>query len=147
MDTHENNLTSSATILVVEDSSMNQMLIEIMLRRLNYNVIITSSGIEALDLLEKSHIDLVLSDIMMPEMNGYELLERIRTSKNLCHLPVVMMTAGGRASLSDKAVRMGADGFLSHPFSSIDLHQMINRFTGPSQSIPAPVSASVSSSI
>ncbi len=129
MDYHQSNVgRNSGTILVVEDSSMNQMLIEIMLRRLNYNVIIVCSGEEALDLLPKVEVDLVLSDIMMPEMTGIELLESIRASRDFSRLPVVLMTAGGRASLSEQAMKYGADGFLSHPFSSLDLQQMLNRF-------------------
>ncbi len=129
MDSRQNHVSgNSATILVVEDSSMNQMLIEIMLRRLNYNVIIASSGEEALDLLQKCAVDLVLSDIMMPEMNGIELLECIRASRDFSRLPVVLMTAGGRASLSTEAMKEGADDFLSHPFSSLDLQQTLSRF-------------------
>ncbi len=136
MDTRENIVSiSSATILVVEDSSMNQMLLEIMLRRLNYNVMIASSGGEALDLLKNYTIDLVISDIMMPEMSGIELLEKIRASKEFSRLPVLMMTAGARASLSDTAMRLGANGFLSHPFSSLDLQQILNRFVRQSQMV------------
>ncbi len=137
MDTDESIIVTgkSATILVVEDSSMNQMLLEIMLRRQNYNVMIASNGVEALEMLRACSIDLVLSDIMMPEMNGYELLEKIRASKDLQHMPVVLMTAGGRASLSDMAVKAGADGFLSHPFSSLDLQLMISRYVRQYQTV------------
>ncbi len=129
MDTGKNNVSEKmATILVVEDSSMNQMLIDIMLRRLNHNVIIVSNGKEAIAVLQETSVDLVLSDIMMPEMDGFELLEKIRSSEDSNHMPVVLMTAGGVISLSNKAAKEGADGFLSHPFSSIELQQMISRF-------------------
>ncbi len=128
MEISENTVSNrKPTILIVEDNSMNQMLLEIMLRRLRYEVCIVSSGQEALTLLREKPIDLVISDIMMPEMDGFELLQNIHSGSNSNPIPVILMTAGGRIALSGKALEKGADGFLCHPFSSIELDQMVSR--------------------
>ncbi len=119
----------SATVLVVEDNDMNQMLLEVMLKRLNHKAIFACDGKEALEILETNPVDMVLSDINMPYMDGIQLLEKIRSLYSFMHVPVVLMTAAGRTSLSNEAMKKGADGFLVHPFSSIELQQMVNRFT------------------
>jgi len=108
---------------------MNQMLVEVMLHRLNHEVLLASDGREALELLHSNHVDLVLSDINMPDVNGFELLSKIRSDQALEHIPVILMTAGGKFSVTDEAMVRGADGFLTHPFSSIELKQLINRLT------------------
>ncbi len=119
----------SATVLVVEDNDMTQMLLEVMLKRLNHRAILACDAKQALDILETNPVDLVLSDINMPSMDGIQLLEKIRSQFSYLHVPVVLMTAAGRTSLSNEAMKKGADGFLVHPFSSIELQQMVSRFT------------------
>ena len=130
MDTSKKDVnTKIATVLVVEDCGMNQMLLEIMLHRLNHKVLFAYDGQEAMKVLQDTPVDLVLSDIMMPQMDGFELLDNIHAKMGRNHVPVVLMSAGGKVSLSNEAINRGADGFLSHPFSSIELQQMLNQFT------------------
>jgi CheY-like chemotaxis protein len=133
MEISQGNLTPGkigrpATILVVEDSGMNQMLLEVMLHRLNHEVLLAFNGCEALEVLHSSPVDLVLSDINMPKMDGFELLAQIRADQRLKHIPVILMTAGGKYSIIGNAVARDENGFLSHPFSSIELKQILNKF-------------------
>src|SRR5512133_1203001 len=101
MDTSKKDVnTKIATVLVVEDCGMNQMLLEIMLHRLNHKVLFAYDGQEAMKVLQNTPVDLVLSDIMMPQMDGFELLDNIHAKMGRNHVPVVLMSAGGKVSLS-----------------------------------------------
>lgn len=103
------------TILAVDDESMNLMATE-RLFGIRYNVICTSSGEEALGLIEKSKPDLVLLDYHMPGMNGLEVLKRIKEMKDCEDLPVVFLTADDDANVEAELFKSGAMEFISKPF-------------------------------
>ena len=121
----------SATVLIVEDRPMNLMLLEVMLNRLNHKAICASNGLDAMELLEKTPVDLVISDIYMPEMGGFALMEKIRSKSGYAHIPVILMTDGGNDVLSGIANSKGADGFLGLPFSTSELKQLIDQLIVP----------------
>ena len=83
------------TVLAVDDQSVNLRLLDAVLTPRGHRVISASSGAEALSLLETEDVDLVLSDVVMPEMDGYEVCRRIRSNPSTEFLPVVMITASG----------------------------------------------------
>lgn len=99
-------------ILIVEDDEAIANLISMNLMMEGYNCVIAYDGKEGADLLEKERYDLVLLDIMLPEINGYELLEYIKPTE----IPVIFITAKGSVNDRIKGLRLGADDYISKPF-------------------------------
>ena len=106
-------------ILVVEDDENLQLLYRSVLEHAGFSVVTASSGTEALARLENFHVELIITDIMMPEMDGYELLESLRDGK--IELPVLMITA--KADFEDKkrGFQLGTDDYMTKPFSPSEL--------------------------
>ena len=113
-------MTERATILTVDDQPANLRLLEAVLSPQGYRVITASSGEQALELLHSTNIDLVLLDIMMPGIDGYEVCQRIRSEPSTAFLPVVMITASGDYEKT-RAIKAGADDFISKPFHQGEL--------------------------
>ena len=109
-------------ILVVEDDKNLKKLIVTYLRKNNYNTFEASDGNEALDLIDKQYIDLVISDIMMPKMDGYELLSELRSAKY--DLPIMLITAKSDISDKKKGFILGADDYMVKP---IEMEEIILR--------------------
>ena len=108
------------TVLAVDDQSVNLRLLDAVLTPRGHRVITASSGAEALSLLETEDVDLVLSDVVMPEMDGYEVCRRIRSNPSTEFLPVVMITASGSEQRLN-ALMAGADDFITKPFDQSEL--------------------------
>jgi adenylate cyclase len=113
-------MTEPITILAVDDQPPNLRLLDAVLSPRGYRVMIASSGEEALELLSSSGIDLVLLDIVMPGIDGYEVCRRIRGEPTTAFLPVVMITASGDQEKT-RAIEAGADDFVSKPFNQGEL--------------------------
>ena len=107
-------------ILVVDDLPQNVRLLEAVLSPKGFRVAKASSGEEALDVLSQEHPDLVLLDILMPGMDGYEVCRRIRQDPGTAFLPVIMMTASGEEQKL-RAIESGADDFVNKPFDQAEL--------------------------
>jgi adenylate cyclase len=107
-------------ILVVDDLAPNVRLLEAVLSPKGFRVATASSGAEALDVLGKEHPDLVLLDILMPGMDGYEVCRRIREDPGTAFLPVIMITASGEEE-KIRAIESGADDFVNKPFDQAEL--------------------------
>jgi response regulator RpfG family c-di-GMP phosphodiesterase len=103
-------------ILVVDDEPMNVALLEATLVSRGYEIIPATNGIEALDLIRKDNPDLVLLDIMMPEMDGFEVCRRIKEDERLRDIPVIMLTALHSKQDRIKGIEAGAEDFISKPF-------------------------------
>ncbi|MBE1549988.1 class 3 adenylate cyclase [Mycobacterium sp. OAS707] len=109
-----------ATVLAVDDQQTNLKLLDAVLAPRGHRVLTAQSGPEALALLEKEDIDIVLLDILMPEMDGYEVCRRIRSTPATEFLPVVMITASGSEQRL-AALQAGADDFVTKPFDKSEL--------------------------
>jgi adenylate cyclase len=111
---------AGATVLVVDDQPANVRLLEAILTPRGYVVPTASSGEEALAAIAECHPDLVLLDIVMPGMNGYEVCRWIRGRRETAYLPVVMVTASGEEQKL-RALEAGADDFLTKPINQSEL--------------------------
>ncbi len=111
---------ATARILVVDDQPANIRLLEAILTPRGYDVRPASSGEEALKAIADTEVDLVLLDIVMPGMDGYEVCRRIREQSDTAYLPVVMVTASGDEQ-KVKALEAGADDFLTKPINQSEL--------------------------
>jgi len=117
-------MKDKSVILVVDDQPKNTELLEAHLVPQGYEVVIAASGEEALKILSGSQIDLVLLDVMMPRMSGFEVLEKIRADKKTRLIPVVMVTVLKETGDRIKALEAGCDDFISKPF---DRHELLVR--------------------
>ncbi len=114
-------MTDPAKILVVDDTVNNVKLLRDLLAVKGFAVVTASSGPEALERVEKERPDLVLLDVMMPGMNGYEVCRKIRDGAETSILPVVMVTALDPAQERIKGIEAGADDFLTKPINQAEL--------------------------
>jgi len=112
------------TLLIIED---NEDLLRIMVRLLsrNYHVLTAENGKEGLVLVENEDVDLIVSDIMMPEMDGIEFCRIIKSRLDYCHIPIILLTAKTKEEDRAEAYNSGADAFISKPFSLPVLHARI----------------------
>ena len=108
---------ASARILVVDDNEANRDLLVRRLRREGHATQVAVNGRDALAMLLDDTFDLILLDIMMPEMNGYELLERMRADDVLRHVPVILISALDDTDSITKGIELGADDYLPKPFN------------------------------
>jgi adenylate cyclase len=113
-------MTDQVTVLAVDDRPPNLRLLDAVLSPNGYRVITASSGEQALELLHSSGVDLVLLDIVMPGIDGYEVCRRIRSEPSTAFLPVVMITASGEQEKT-QAIKAGADDFINKPFHQGEL--------------------------
>ena len=111
----------SARILVVDDIMPNVKLLEAKLKNEYYNVLCAYSGAEALEIVKKENPDLILLDVMMPEMDGFEVCRRIKADPQTEHIPVVMVTALTDAADRVNGLEAGADDFLTKPLDDTAL--------------------------
>ncbi len=114
-------MTAPARILVVDDTPQNVKLLGDLLGARGYTVMTASSGQEALDRVEAERPDLVLLDVVMPQMSGYEVCRKIRENPAMAILPVVMVTALDPAQERLKGLEAGADDFLTKPINQPEL--------------------------
>jgi len=105
-------------ILVVDDNEANRDMLSRRLARQGHGVEMAAGGLEALERLGAEPFDLVLLDIMMPEMNGYEVLERLKADPVLQHIPVIMITALNEMESVVRCIEMGAEDHLPKPFNA-----------------------------
>jgi len=117
----------SARIMVVEDNTYNRDILRRRLERDGYTVIECENGRIALEVLQTESVDMILLDIMMPEMNGYQVLEILKKEDNpLKNIPVIVITALGEIDNAVKCIELGAEDHLPKPFSPTLLRARIN---------------------
>jgi DNA-binding response OmpR family regulator len=119
--------SSLGTILVVDDAPDILALLELRLRRENYKVATAEDGQKALEVVEKVQPDLIISDVMMPNMNGFELLFKLRNDPEFRSIPFIFLTS--RKEAPDKAIAlgMGADFYVDKPFNWEELRQHVEK--------------------
>src|SRR6476660_5584286 len=111
----------TARVLVVDDVPANVKLLEARLSAEYFDVLTAMSGEEALSICDRAECDIVLLDVMMPDMDGFEVCRRLKAGLGTHHIPVVMVTALDQPSDRVKGLEAGADDFLTKPVSDVAL--------------------------
>lgn len=119
---------SKKKILIVEDEESLLKLESILLTSKGYEVTGVSNGQAALDSLAEDQPDLVLLDIMLPEIDGFEVCQRIKDNPSTKHIPVIMLTAKKSREDMTRGERVGADWYITKPFKSAMVIETIQRF-------------------
>jgi DNA-binding response OmpR family regulator len=114
-------------ILVVDDEPELLQLLRYVLEAAGFSVVVASDGRQALEQVQKEHPDLVLCDVVMPELNGFETVQALRRNPETRALPILMLSARGQAQDVQRALDAGADGYVTKPFSYRELVAEIKR--------------------
>lgn len=116
----------SAQILVVDDNKTNRLVLSRMLKRQGHSIDFAENGKEAIRKVENGEFDMVLLDIVMPEMDGYQVLEYLKTDEELQHIPVIMISSVSEMDSVVKCIKMGAEDYLSKPFNKTLLNARVS---------------------
>ena len=115
------NLASQYTVLVVDDVPTNVMLVQAILKKEGYTLLTTDSGAKALRIAQERHPNLILLDIMMPEMDGYEVLQHLKSNPETNNIPVIIMSALSDMQSIVKGYQLGATEYVTKPFQREEL--------------------------
>ncbi len=112
-------------ILIVDDEPQIVRALELLMDRENFKIRSASDGVEALRAIEDDAPDLILLDLMMPRMDGFELCQKIRANPSWKDMVIVILTAKGRDIEREKGMALGADYYVTKPFSTREVVQLI----------------------
>lgn len=121
---------STKTILIADDSAAMRAMLVAVVESLgeDFQIVEASSGFEALRLLPREHVDLIMTDINMPDINGLELISYLRNNPNYKTIPVFIISTEGSAKDVEKGKLLGADEYVVKPFSPASLQQLISQY-------------------
>jgi len=111
----------SKQILIVDDEPNIVISVEFLMQREGHDVVVARDGQEAIDLLTEIRPDLMILDVMMPRKNGFEVCDEVRADPVHSRMPILMLTAKGREAEMKKGISLGADAYITKPFSTHDL--------------------------
>ncbi len=117
--TNQSSSTPASSLLVVDDNSMNRIMLSRYITKLGYRAALTENGRQALEKLQGEPFDLVLLDVEMPEMDGYQVLEYIKADTRLRDIPVIMISAVEELESVVKCIELGAQDYLPKPFNPV----------------------------
>ena len=120
----------SLKILVADDEPNIVISLEYLLKREGYTVVIARDGQEAIDAIARERPDLVLLDVMMPKKTGFEVCQEVRANDALQATKILMLTAKGRDTDLAKGLALGADAYMTKPFSTRELVQKVAQMLG-----------------
>lgn len=121
-------MSKKQKVLVVDDEPNILMSLEFLMRKNGYEVFIARNGAEAIDLVNRQQPDVLVLDIMMPEVDGYEVCRYIRQQEELKNTKVIFLSAKSKEADIEKGYAAGADLYLTKPFSTRELMQRIGEF-------------------
>ena len=126
----ETEIVKSHTVLIVEDNNVNMLLTKTLIKKINTNTRLfeAKDGLEAVALFEKESIDLILMDVQMPNMNGYEATKAIRALEKGKETPIIAITAGILAHERERCFEAGMDDYLSKPIIKDDLETILHKW-------------------
>jgi len=106
-------------ILIVDDESYGRQLLEAVLLGENYDLVFAEDGQKAISVIHEFLPDLVLLDVMMPEMDGFEVCQKIRSNERMMRLPIILITALDDSDSIKKGLKAGANDYISKPFDPV----------------------------
>ncbi|OYX54186.1 MAG: two-component system response regulator [Comamonadaceae bacterium 32-67-11] len=113
------------TLLLVDDEPNILISLEFLMKREGYQVLLARDGVEALELLAQHRPDLTLLDVMMPRKNGFEVCQELRANDAFKSIRILMLTAKGRDTDVAKGLALGADAYMTKPFSTRELVEKV----------------------
>jgi two-component system cell cycle response regulator DivK len=119
---------NTPTILLIDDSALNRKLIETVLKPQGYRVVIAEDGQAGVAAALREKPDLILMDVMMPIMNGYDATRRIKDQRETAHIPVVALTASALPQERNQAMEAGCDGYISKPIDTRAFPGQVRQF-------------------
>jgi CheY-like chemotaxis protein len=114
------------TVLIVDDEYVTHRIVEIILGKQNYQILSAYDGLEAVQILAENQVDLIITDVNMPYIDGISLIELIRTGERYRDLPIVVISASPLHEIPDQAFDKGATAFMYQPFSSYELINLVS---------------------
>lgn len=111
----------ASKVLIVDDEPNIRLSVEFLMKREGYEVLTAADGQEGLKALTTHRPDLMILDVMMPRKNGFEVLVEARADQNVADVPILMLSAKGREAEMNKGLALGADAYITKPFSTHDL--------------------------
>ncbi len=121
-------MTKNKNILIVDDSATIRKFVSFTLRFKGYDVITASDGVEGWDKLQKEDFAMAIIDILMPKMDGFELLTKIKGDAKLKNMPSVILTTEGDKESIEKGIKLGADSFIVKPFQPPQLLAKVKEY-------------------
>ncbi len=115
----------SERILIVEDNPENMRLLEMALRATNYTLLKATDGEEALDMVMREQPDLIIMDIQLPKMNGFEVTRKLRNNPAFSHTPIIAITAYAMKGDKERVIESGCDAYLSKPINTRELPEVV----------------------
>jgi len=119
--------TCQPTILIIENEVSNRILIERVLSTRGYRCISASNGQEALNILDREYVDLILTDLSMPVLDGYRTTQLIRERPSMINVPIVAVTAYALNDENEAAMQIGCNEYLTKPFKPRQLLEVVDR--------------------
>ncbi|HWP56610.1 MAG TPA: diguanylate cyclase [Candidatus Acidoferrales bacterium] len=117
----ESNTRPAVTVMIIEDHPDQRELLEIVLQKEGYRVVTAANGLEALEKLQQEPVHVILSDVMMPKMDGFELMRKIRSSPEFKNVYIILITARIQERDRVQGLDLGADDYITKPFSFSEL--------------------------
>jgi len=116
------------TILIVEDNLLNRKLVEAVLKPLGYCLLIAVDGAEAIEIATRERPDLVLMDMQLPKVSGYDATQALKSQPETAHIPIVALTACVMADEHERALAAGCDGYITKPVDTRALPGQVRQY-------------------
>ena len=124
------------TILVADDEPSIVLSLQVLLQKAGYEVRVARDGEEAMQSVEAAAPDLILLDAMMPKRDGFDVCQSLRANPALKDLPIIMLTAKSRDVERQKGMALGATDYITKPFSTRDLVNIVRKYVQPERAVP-----------
>ena len=121
----------SKRVLIADDEPNIVISLEFLMQREGHAVSVVRDGIAALEAIRRDRPDLVLLDVMMPGMSGFDVCQAVRADESLAAVRIVLLTAKGRETDTTKGLALGADAYITKPFSTRELAARVRELLGP----------------
>jgi two-component system chemotaxis response regulator CheY len=115
------------TILVAEDSLMLRKVACFPLEKAGYKILEANNGIEAIEAMSKNEVDMIVTDLNMPGMDGFELIAQVKANENFKHIPIIILSTEGKKEMVMKGLTLGANSFLQKPIKPDLMLQEVHR--------------------